>query len=165
MERFGMDFNTTPGRLNFYNIHPFDVLMDAIKNPAGAAERCQFVGQIETRGKKYLMVQARGDRDDGFIEAMGAALAGHLDHYICQINSVYPVEPKGRAPNLVRAALIEDGVEDERITLKRDLADAVDTLLRMGSAGDLLVFAPGTGRPKSRVWDQILAFESDTGAD
>ena len=160
-----MDFDSTPGRLNFYNRHRFDVLMDAMKNPAGAEALCQFVESIEVAGKKYLMVQARGDRDDEFIKAMGTALAGHFDHYLCQVHSVYPGEPKDRAPKLVRAALIEAGIEDERISIKHDLADAVDTLLRMGSAGDLLVFAPGTGQPKSTVWDQILAFESEIGAD
>ncbi len=165
MERFGMDFDNTPGRLNFYDAYPFDVLLDAVKNPAGAAALGRFVERIETRGRKYLMVQARGDRDDGFIKAMGTALAGQFDHYICQIHSVYPGEPKDRAPALVKAALLEAGVGEERITLKADLAEAVDTLLRMGSEGDLLVFAPGTGQLKSEVWSQILAFEFEGGAD
>lgn len=160
MERFGMDFDTTPGRLNFYDAYPFDVLMDAMKNPAGAAALARFVEEIDTQGKKYLMVQARGDRDDDFIKAMGTAIAGRFDHYICQVHSVYPGEQTDRAPKLVKEALIEAGVEEGRITLKADLADAVDTLLRMGGEGDLLVFAPGTGSPKSEVWEQVLAFES-----
>ena len=159
MERFRMDFDNTPGRLNFYDAYPFDVLMDAMKNPAGAAALGRFVERIETRGRKYLMLQARGDRDDGFIKAMGTAIAGQFDHYICQTHSVYPGEPKDRAPKLVKAGLLEAGVEEEQITVKTDLAEAVDTLLRMGSEGDLLVFAPGTGEPKSEVWEQILAFE------
>ena len=164
MERFRMDFDNTPGRLNFYDTYPFDVLMDAMKNPAGAAALGRFVEQIKTRGRKYLMVQARGDRDDGFIKAMGTALAGQFDHYICQTHSVYPGEPKDRAPALVKAALLEAGVGEERITLMADLSEAVDTLLRMGSEGDLLVFAPGTGQPKSKVWSQILAFEFEADA-
>jgi len=159
MERFRMDFDNTPGRLNFYNAYPFDVLMDAMKNPAGAAALGRFVERIKIRGRKHLMVQVRGDRDDEFIKAMGTALAGQFDHYICQIHSVYPGEPKDRAPALVKAALLEAGVGEERITLMADLSEAVDTLLRMGSEGDLLVFAPGTGQPKSEVWSQILAFE------
>ena len=110
------------------------------------------------------MVQVRGDRDDGFIKAVGTALAGQFDHYICQIHSVYPGEPKDRAPALVKAALLEAGVGEERITLMSDLSEAVDTLLRMGSEGDLLVFAPGTGQPKSEVWSQILAFEFEDNA-
>lgn len=161
MERFRMDFDMSPGRLNFYGAYPFQVLMDAMKNPAGAAALGRFVKQIETRGRKYLMVQARGDRDDRFIKAVGTALAGVFDHYICQTHSVYPGEPEDRAPKLVREALREAGVEEERITLKADLTDAVDTLLRMGSEGDLLVFAPGTGPPKSQVWRQILAFRPE----
>jgi UDP-N-acetylmuramyl tripeptide synthase len=158
MERFGMDFEHTPGRLNFHNAYPFDVLMDAMKNPAGAAALAHFVDQLDIVGNKYLMVQARGDRDDAFIEAMGTAVAGHFDHYVCQVHSVYPGEPEGRAPGLVKAALLEAGVEEERITVKADLSDAVDTLLGMGREGDLLVFAPGTGSPKSKVWEQVLAF-------
>jgi len=109
MERFRMDFDNTPGRLNFYDAYPFNVLMDAMKNPAGAAALSRFVERIKTRGRKYLMVQVRGDRDDGFIKAMGTALAGHFDHYICQIHSVYPGDPKDRAPALVKAALLEAG--------------------------------------------------------
>jgi UDP-N-acetylmuramyl tripeptide synthase len=65
MERFQMDFNQTPGRLNFCDAYPFGVLLDAMKNPAGAAALCRFIEQLETRGRKYVMVQARGDRDDG----------------------------------------------------------------------------------------------------
>lgn len=164
MERFRTDFDTTPGRLNFHDAYPFDVLLDAMKNPAGAAALARFVSELDTRGKKYLMVQARGDRDDDFIKAMGTAVAGYFDHYVCQIHSVYPGEPIDRAPKLVREALLEAGVADEGITLKADLTDAVDTLLRMGSAGDLLVFAPGTGSPKSEVWQQVLAFEPGGGA-
>lgn len=154
-----MDFDTTPGRLNFYNAYPFDILMDAMKNPAGAAALSEFVEQIEIQGRKYLMLQARGDRDDGFIKAMGTAIAGKFDHYVCQVHSIYPGQPADRAPALVKEALLEAGVEEERITLKTDLTEAVNTLLRLGSEGDLLVFAPGTGQPKSEVWSQILAFE------
>ena len=159
-----MDFDNTPGRLDFYDAYPFDVLMDAMKNPAGAAALGRFVERIKTHGRKRLMVQVRGDRDDGFIKAMGTALAGQFDHYICQVHSVYPGEPKDRAPALVKAALLEAGVGEEQITLMSDLSEAVDTLLRMGSEGDLLVFAPGTGQPKSEVWSQILAFEIKTDA-
>ena len=68
-------------------------------------------------------------------------------------------------PALVKTALLEAGVEEERITVKSDLTEAVDTLLRMGSEGDLLVFAPGTGAPKSSVWSQVLAFEPEGSAD
>ena len=163
MERFRMDFDKTPGRLNFYDAHPFSVLMDAMKNPAGAAALARFVEQIEVRGGKYLMLQARGDRDDGFIKAMGTAVAGHFDHYVCQVHSVYPGEPRGRAPALVKAGLLEAGVREGQVTLKDDLTEAVDTLLKMGKEGDLLVFAPGTGQPKSAVWRQILAFGSKGG--
>jgi UDP-N-acetylmuramyl tripeptide synthase len=164
MHAVRMDFDITPGRLNFYDAYPFDVLMDAMKNPAGAKALCRFVGQIKTPGRKYLMVQVRGDRDEDFIKTMGAALAGQFDHYICQTHSVYPGEPKDRAPVLVKAALLEAGVADEQITIMADLSKAVDTLLRMGSEGDLLVFAPGTGQPKSEVWSQILAFGSELDA-
>lgn len=165
MERFRMDFDNTPGRLNFYNAHPFDVLMDAMKNPAGAAALGRFVEGLNTRGNKYLMIQARGDRDDEFIKAMGTAIAGYFDHYICQTHSVFPGKPKDRAPALVKAALLEAGVEEAQITLMTDLSQAVDTMLRMGSEGDLLVFAPGTGQPKSKVWSQMLAFEFEAGAE
>jgi UDP-N-acetylmuramyl tripeptide synthase len=164
MECFRMEFDATPGRLNFYRAHPFDVLLDAMKNPAGALALARFVEQMDTYGRKFLMVQARGDRDDEFIKSIGTALAGHFDHYICQVHSVYPGEPESRAPALVKEALLESGVEEHRITLKMNLSDAVDTLLRMGAEGDLLVFAPGTGPAKSHVWKQILAFESEAGA-
>jgi cyanophycin synthetase len=159
MERFKTDFDNTPGRLNFYDAHPFGVLMDGMHNPAGAEALAHFVGQLETRGKRYLMLQVRGDRDDEFIKSVVAAMAGRFDHYVCPIHPIYPGEPEDRAPKLVRAALLEAGVNEERIAIKPDLADAVDTLLRMGEEGDLLVFAPGIGWPKSKVWEQIVAFE------
>ncbi len=90
MESFSMSFENTPGRLNFYEGHPFRVLMDFAHNPDGMYQLSEFVGRMEVSGRKFLMLQARGDIEDKYVKGIAAAAAAHFDHFVCRTHPLYP---------------------------------------------------------------------------
>ncbi len=156
---FCMSFENTPGRLNFYDEHPFRVIMDYAHNVAGISKLSEFVDQLEISGSKFLMFQVRGDVEDEYIEQFAAAAAGHFDHYVCRSHPVYTGPDEQKVLKLIKGSLLERGVSEHQITTTTNPAFAVDTMLRMGGKGDLLVFAPGTGQ-RLDTWSQITSFES-----
>lgn len=159
MESFTMSFENTPGRLNFFEGHPFRVLMDFAHNPDGIRQLSDFVGRMEVSGRKLLMLQARGDIEDYLVKATAAAAAGHFDHYVCRTHPLYPGTDKIRTPAMLKATLMEAGVGEQQVTTTTDPVSAVDTMLNMGAAGDLLVFAPGSGQPRIDTWNRITSFQ------
>jgi len=162
MESFNMSFENTPGRLNFYEGHPFRVLMDFAHNTDGMRQLSEFVERLKVSGRKLLMFQAKGDLEDKYVKDFAAAAAGHFDHFVCRTHPLHPGPDKHKTPGILKAALLEASVGENQITVTTDPVFAVNTMLKMGAEGDLLVFAPGSGQPRLDAWDQIISFKSRT---
>jgi len=162
MESVNMSFENTPDRPNFYERHPFRVLMDFAHNTDGMRQLGEFAGRLEVSGRKFLMLQARGDIEDRYVKGIAAAAAGHFDHFVCRTHPLYPGSDKQKAPAVLKSALLEAGVGEHQITLTTDPVFAVDSMLRMGEKGDLLVFTPGSGQPRLDTWKQVTSFENGT---
>jgi len=156
---FGMSFESTPGRLNFYHGHPFTVIMDYAHNVDGISKLCAFVDELQCSGRKLLMYQARGDVEDVWIKRFAAGPAQHFDHYVCRTHPKYTGPDDQKVLALMKQALMESGVQENQITTTTDTAFAVETMLKMAQKGDLLVFAPGAGQ-RQDTWHQIISFES-----
>lgn len=162
MEEFVMSFENTPGRLNFYDEHPFRVLMDYAHNTDGTRQLCEFVERLEVSGRKLLMLQARGDIEDKYVDGIAAAAARYFDHFVCRTHPLYPGPDIHKGPEVLRTALLASGVHEDQVTVTTDPAFAVDMMLKMGSVGDLLVFTPGSGQPRIDNWNQVISFDSGT---
>ena len=162
MNSFSMSFENTPGRLNFYDGHPFRVIMDFAHNADGFSELSEFVDQLKISGRKLLMFQVRGDIEDKFIKRIAAAAARNFDHYVCRTHPVYTGPDEQKVLALIKGTLLEADVDEHQITTTTDPAFAVETMLQMGEKGDLLVFAPGSGQ-RVDTWNQIISFGSERG--
>jgi UDP-N-acetylmuramyl tripeptide synthase len=160
MESFSMSFDNTPGRLNFYEGHPFRVLLDFAHNTDGMRQLSEFVERIEVSGRKILMLQARGDIEDKYAKGIAAVAARHFDHFVCRPHPLYPAVDKHKVPGLLKASLLNVGVCEHQITTSTDPVLALDTMLNMGVEGDLLVFTPGSGQPRIDTWNRIISFKS-----
>jgi cyanophycin synthetase len=158
MRTFSMGFENTPGRLNFYDEHPFRVIMDYAHNADGISKLSAFVDQLKVSGRKFLMFQARGDIEDKDIEQITAAAARHFDHYVCRSHPVYTGPDEQKVLALMKGALLKAGVNEHQITTTTDPAFAVETMLQMGEKDDLLVFTPGSGQ-RMDTWNRITSFE------
>jgi cyanophycin synthetase len=158
LRTFTADFFQTPGRLNFYNEHPFRVLLDYAHNAHGMQAMAQTIRGLGVHGRRIGVISAPGDRRDEDIRELAAAAAPAFDLVLLREDD----NRRGRAPGevgeLLRRGLVAAGFAAERIAPgvygeEKAVAKALDT----ARAGDLLVIF---GDNLARVWDQIVSFDS-----
>jgi cyanophycin synthetase len=158
LRTFDTTFFQAPGRLNFYDEHPFKVLLDYAHNPSAMERICEVVNLLDVVGRKIAVLSAPGDRRDEDIEATAAVMVGTFDHYICRRDD----NPRGRGtdevPQILARALLAGGVAEEAIECISDEQAAVDAALHRAKPGDLVVLFADALR---RTWDQILDFKPD----
>ena len=152
-----MDFDATPGRLNFYDCHPFKVLLDYAHNAHGMEAIAQTAAALPVEGRRIGVLGAPGDRRDEDIRALARAAAPVFDLFVLREDD----DLRGRAPGetggLLREGLLAAGIPAERI-LPDALGEeaSVDRALRLARPGDLLVIF---GDKLDRCWRQITGFD------
>jgi cyanophycin synthetase len=155
-----MTFFQAPGRMNVFDEHPFKVILDYGHNPAAVDAMCRLVQRMEVKGRRLVVLTAPGDRRDVDIEAIGRLAAGVFDHYVLRRDASRRGRGHDEVPRLLRRALLDAGVADERITLIPNEAEAVDAALRLAQPGDLLLIF---GDDLTRCWKQIVYFGREPG--
>lgn len=136
---FVSDACSNPDRMNFYDDHPFKLLMTTCDGREAMHELALLAGRIEVSGRKLLLVYAMGDRSDAYIRAMSGVCAGAFDEYICtDAPSLRGREPMETA-RLLALGLIEAGVGEERITVAPDHDEALRVAFGRVREGDLLI--------------------------
>jgi cyanophycin synthetase len=157
LRTFSTDFFQAPGRLNFYNEHPFRVLLDYAHNAHGMEAVARTVLELAVHGRRIGVIASPGDRRDEDILALAAAASPAFDYLILREDD----DPRGRQPGevgeLLRQGLFQVGFPAERVCPKvYGEADAVVKALEMARAGDLVVIF---GDKLASVWDLIVSFK------
>ncbi len=161
LRTFDTTFFQTPGRLNFYDEHPFKVLLDYAHNPSAMERICEVVNLLDVGGRKIGVLAAPGDRRDEDIEAIAAVTVGTFDHYICRRDDNLRGRGADEVPEILARALLAGGVAEQAIERISDEQAAVDAALRRAQPGDLVVlFADSL----QRTWAQIVDFKPDAAA-
>ncbi|WP_377189247.1 cyanophycin synthetase [Ruegeria meonggei] len=158
LRTFDTSYFQAPGRMNVYDEHPFKVILDYGHNPAALKAMAALADQLEVKGRRLCVVAMPGDRRDEDIVDGAAALAGHFDHYICKADDRRRGRGHDEVPQLMRQAMIENGVDASAITIIPDEVEAVSAALEQAAQGDLLVIF---GDDTTRCWKQIIYFNSD----
>lgn len=155
LRTFASSYFQAPGRMNVFDEHPFKVILDYGHNPAAIEAMSKLVDQLEPEGRRICVIALPGDRRNEDIAEAGRIVAGHFDHFICRRDD----NPRGRGddevPQLMKTALLENGVSEEAITIIPSEVEAVDAALEMAEPGDLLLMF---GDNISRSWKQIIYF-------
>ena len=158
LRTFDTTFFQAPGRMNVFDGHPFKVILDYAHNPAAEA-MCSVVDQFAVPGRKIVVLAAPGDRRDEDIEEIAKKAAGHFDHYICRRDDSLRGRGETEVPELLRKALLGEGVSEDAIDAIPSEMESVDAALRMGQPDDLiLIFADAL----ERTWNQITQFRADS---
>ncbi|MDX1481862.1 MAG: cyanophycin synthetase, partial [Woeseiaceae bacterium] len=158
LRTFGSTFFQTPGRLNFYDEHPFKVLLDYAHNPAAVRAICSLADRIDADGRKIMVIAAPGDRRDEDIRDIAAIAASHFDHFICRCDDNRRGRGHDEVAVMLRDTLIENGVDADAIEVIPDEQQATEHALQMAAPGDLvLVLADNI----KRSWKQIIYFSPD----
>lgn len=158
LRTFVNSYHQTPGRMNFYDEHPFKVLLDYGHNPAAISMVCKFVDQMSVTGRKTAVITLPGDRTNELIEESVKLLPAHFTDYILKQDDNRRGRKDGEVPELIRELLIKYGVSADKIRIILDEEEAIDFALKDAHEGDfLVVFADKV----SRGWKQITSYKSE----
>lgn len=156
LRTFTTDFFQTPGRMNFYNEHPFRVLLDYAHNPHGMEAMARTVRELTVTGRRIGVLSAPGDRRDEDILDIARAAAPAFDLIILREDDNLRGRKRGEIGGLLRQGLLAAGFPAERIAPEVLTEEAaVQRSLETAQPGDLLVIF---GDKLDRDWGQIVSF-------
>ncbi|HEY6321936.1 MAG TPA: cyanophycin synthetase [Thermoanaerobaculia bacterium] len=162
LRTFTADFFQTPGRLNFYNEHPFRVLLDYAHNAHGMQAMTRLIRGLAVHGRRIGIIAAPGDRRDEDIAGLAAAAAPAFDLVLIREDDNRRGRPPGEVGELLRHGLVAAGFPADCIAPEiYPEEQAVANALDIARAGDLLVIF---GDNLARVWDQIVSFPGERPA-
>ena len=158
LRTFGTTFFQVPGRMNVFDEHPFKVLFDYGHNAHAVGAMADLAQRLDVKGRRIVVLAAPGDRRDDDIVDIARAAAGKFDHYLLRRDDSLRGRGEDEIPLLLEQALLAAGVEAAQIERIPDEQKAIDTALRMGQPGDLLlIFADAL----TRSWKQIIKFRPE----
>ena len=156
LRTFTTDFFQTPGRMNFFNEHPFRVLLDYAHNAHGMKAMAQMIRELTVHGRRVGVVSAPGDRRDADILELAQAAATAFDLILLREDDNRRGREPGVVGELLRQGLLAAGFPAERIAPGvYDEEEAVQRGLETAQPGDLLVIF---GDKLDRSWRQIVSF-------
>ncbi len=156
LRTFTTDFFQTPGRMNFYNEHPFRVLLDYAHNAHGMSFMAKTIRELTVHGRRLGVLSAPGDRRDEDILDLARVAAPGFDLILLREDDNHRGRKPGEIGALLRRGLLEAGFPEERISSDvLSEVDAVQQALELAQPGDLLVIF---GDKLDRSWQQIVSF-------
>ncbi|MCH8960948.1 MAG: cyanophycin synthetase, partial [Bacteroidetes bacterium] len=158
LRTFDTTFFQAPGRMNFFDEHPFKVLLDFAHNPAAVQMICRLVDRLDVEGRRIGVLAAPGDRRDEDIREIAQVAAGHFDHYFCKADDRRRGRGYDEVPQMLRQTLLDNGVSDDQVEVIPDEVEAVDAALHAAHPGDLVVIF---GDEITRCWKQVIHFNPD----
>ena len=158
LRTFNASFFQAPGRMNVFDEHPFRVILDYGHNPAAIEAMTKLVQQLDPDGRRICVVTLPGDRRNEDIAEAARIIAGGYDHYICRRDDNARGRGDDEVPQLLRTALIANGVAEAAIEVIPSEQEAVDAALNMAGHGDLVLIF---GDQIHRTWKQIIYFNRE----
>ncbi|HVQ46041.1 MAG TPA: cyanophycin synthetase [Gemmatimonadales bacterium] len=161
LRTFDTTFFQAPGRMNIYDEHPFKVILDYGHNAAAVEAMVSLVSRLDVAGRRLVVLAAPGDRRDEDIAEIGRIAAGNFERYICRRDDVLRGRRPDEVPQLLRDALVANGVPAEQILVTPEEQAAVDAGLRESEPGDLLLIF---GDKITRTWKQVIQFQPNAAS-
>jgi cyanophycin synthetase len=162
LRTFTTDFFQTPGRMNFYNEHPFRVLLDYAHNAHGMTAMAQTIRGLTVNGRRIGVLAAPGDRRDEDIRDLARTAAPAFDFILLREDDRLRGRQPGETGELVRQGLLSAGFPADRIAAGiYSEEQAVQSALETARPGDLLVIF---GDDLDRTWHQIVTFGRPAGS-
>ena len=156
LRTFDTSFFQTPGRGNVFDEHAFKVILDYAHNPAAFNALSGLVDQMDIPGKRIFVISIPGDRRDEDVATAARILAPHFDVFICKADGNRRGRGHDEIPQLMKACLLENGVDASAIHIVPEEPEAVALGLNIAGEGDLLVI---NGDDTVRCWKQIIYFK------
>ena len=155
---FTTSFEQSPGRLNLYGGHPFQVLLDYAHNPSGLEYLQGLVRHLRPpQGRVIGVMGVAGDRRDEDMRRMGELAAQTFDELVVREDEMRRGRPVGEGARLVAEGALGTGFAPKHLHTILSEPDAVDFALRQARPGDLVVILV---TEVEDTWRQIRDFDS-----
>ncbi len=156
LRTFDTSFFQVPGRLNIFDELPFKVILDYGHNPVAVRCMVELVTRLEVKGRRLCLLSAPGDRrDEDIVEIARLAAEGDFAHYVLRRDARRRGRGDDEVPRMLEAALLEAGVDAQRIDVITHEPEALDFALKLARPDDLLLVF---GDDCTRCWKQIITF-------
>ena len=159
LRTFNQTFFQAPGKMNFFEEHPFKVILDYAHNPAAVRAIMELVSKLEVSGRRIGVISAPGDRRDEDIQEIAEIASEHLDFFICKADDNRRRRGDDEVPQMMKKTLIEKGIDEKVILVIADEQDAINASLKEAEEGDMVLIL---GDDITRSWKQIIHFESSS---
>jgi len=143
LSSFIMSKDETPGRMNIYDGLPFLVIVDYAHNVHSLKAFCKFTRQLEIKGRRIVVMAQGRHRSDEEVTRNASVVAKEFDYFICRNSHHLGGRSKEELPALYKSALLEYGVEEDKIEMIHDPDAGIDKALSIAKPGDLLVIFMG----------------------
>ncbi|WAS03950.1 cyanophycin synthetase [Gloeomargaritales cyanobacterium VI4D9] len=140
LRTFAAGVAQTPGRMNLLAVRDFHVLIDYAHNPHGYRAVGEFVRRWD-KGERIGVIGAPGDRRDEDLREMGRIAAELFDRVIIKEDDDTRGRPRGDAADWLQLGVSET-VATRVFQVILDETTAIQTALKQGKAGDLIVIFP-----------------------
>lgn len=157
-----------PGRYNFFDGLPFQLMLDYGHNPDAVLELCEIVSGLPVVGRRIFCTVSFGNRHGHHFAETAGRLAESFDHFaigcaeswIRKYRTFGGADPAETALAVKRQALLDNGVDAGRISVGLNQQDVIRAALALAGPGDLLVIQsePHTALP---LIDEFLAAAAD----
>lgn len=137
---FGALNTDNPGRLQRWKIDGVNILIDYAHNPEGLQGFLSIAKGLQKNGRLALLLGQAGNREDKDIRELAKVAASFNPDFIVlkDIAGFIRGREPGEVAMILRVALNELGISDDRISIQLDEVDAVRTILEWAKTGDML---------------------------
>lgn len=153
LRNFGASNSDNPGRLQRWQVGGVDVLIDYAHNPEGLHGFLSIALGLKQSGRLALLLGQAGNRENEDIRALAKVAADFKPDFVV-LKDIQGYE-RGRKPGevaeLLREAMLENGVAGNRIVAQLDEVDAVRTILEWAKSGDMLALPIHSTRGRAEV--------------
>ena len=156
LRTFSSDQSSNPGRFNRFEGLPFDLYVENAANSDAFTATSEFAARLAVKGRRILVMWSQGNKVDGMYAAIGRAVAGRFDHYVCTEPPDTRGRPRGDIIARLKAGLCEAGVAESQIDVVPNENDAVVHALKLARPGDLLIVSV---RKSLQAWPLITSFK------
>lgn len=144
---FSNSQDTNPGRYNFIEGFPAQVLFDYAHNADGFRQMCSVVGRMPVTGRRILYSRGLGNHSAAQFAEVAPLMAAYFDEFVISCGerfvSVCPdyegPDPVAAMLSMSAARLRDAGVPADMITTTGDRTDGIGAALGRGRTGDLVV--------------------------
>jgi len=144
---FGNSVEQNPGRYNFIDGLPFQLMLDFAHNPDGVREVCGVVAKIPVAGRRILCSRGLGSRSAAQFAEVSSCLAETFEEFVLgcipryvEASPDYPgPDPVTAMLSTTRESLLAHGVLEQAIATVADPPEAVRMALSLARPDDLLV--------------------------